>query len=123
MTALILDTSSDTTYVAVAKEGQLVELKTFSDIRQLSKFLLPSIASLWQAWDFIALGIGPGSYTGTRVGATIAKTFSFALKIPVVTFSSHTLPDIEGIARLTHEKFTSCEFDSQIELVYFPKTS
>ena len=122
MTALIIDTSTDLAYLAVVKNGQVVQNKTLPGTRQLSKFLLPSVATLWQAWDFIAIGIGPGSYTGTRVGATVAKTLAFALKIPLVSFSSEMLPDIEAIAKFTYEKFISSSFDSQIELVYFSKT-
>lgn len=34
--------------------------------------------------DFVASGIGPGSYTGMRVGAMIAKTFAYALQKPLV---------------------------------------
>jgi len=38
--------------------------------------------------DRIAIGIGPGSYTGVRVGVTAAKTLAYALGIPITPISS-----------------------------------
>ena len=111
-------------YLAVSQEGHLIHTKTLSEPRQLSKTLLPSIQALWQEgpFSYILIGIGPGSFTGTRVGAVTAKTLSFALEIPLISFSSSLLPDLEAIALLGFQKYTLKQFDSQIELVYFPPT-
>jgi tRNA threonylcarbamoyladenosine biosynthesis protein TsaB len=124
MGALIIDTSSKSGFLAVAQNGVVVKAKTIEDARQLSKFLLPSIETLWQdQFDFIAIGIGPGSYTGTRIGASVAKSLAFALNLPLIGFSSSLLPDLDQIAALTYEKYQNQQFDPQIELVYFSSTS
>jgi len=38
--------------------------------------------------DGISVGLGPGSYTGSRVGVTAAKTLAWALRVPVAGISS-----------------------------------
>ncbi len=119
MNGLIIDTSASLAYLALSKGGQVVFSQTFPAMHHLSKFLLPSIASLLQgAPDYIAVGAGPGSYTGTRMGGIVAKTLAFAWKIPLIPFSSSLLPDLETIAKNCYENFQKGEF-SQLELVYF----
>lgn len=41
--------------------------------------------------DAISVSIGPGSYTGLRVGLSSAKGLSYALKIPLITIPSTTI--------------------------------
>jgi tRNA threonylcarbamoyladenosine biosynthesis protein TsaB len=36
----------------------------------------------------IALSMGPGSYTGLRIGASVAKSLCFGLEIPLITIDS-----------------------------------
>ncbi len=95
MTTLIIDTSTELSIVALSRNGELLCESVAIHENRLSKTLLPCIQTLIQNQNLtpsdlsgIALGIGPGSYTGTRLGASVAKTLSFALEIPLYPFHS-----------------------------------
>ncbi len=120
MTSLILDTTGDSTFLAWAEKGSILSETLILEGRQLSKVLLPSISAILQGNtpDYIAIGTGPGSFTGSRVGGIVALTFAYAWKIPLVSFSSALLPKVEEIASVTYQKFLSGDLSPQIELVY-----
>ncbi|MFD2670827.1 tRNA (adenosine(37)-N6)-threonylcarbamoyltransferase complex dimerization subunit type 1 TsaB [Marinicrinis sediminis] len=92
---LALDTSTATLSVSLLtgeEEEASIQLEAN---RNHSIQLLPTVEKLMQErqWpmsslDGIAVGKGPGSYTGIRVGVTAAKTLAWALQIPVIGVSS-----------------------------------
>ena len=105
MFTLVIDTSTDLCLLALVQGGQVVHENTFSHENRLSKHLLPSIRALLEKAGLkpkelkeIAIGKGPGSYTGTRLGASIAKTLCFALNLPLKAFYSPLafMPSEEG---------------------------
>jgi tRNA threonylcarbamoyladenosine biosynthesis protein TsaB len=105
MPCLILDTSTDQCLIALAEENQILAEEIFFHGNLLSNKVLPCIRSFIETHcqspknlSEIAIGIGPGSYTGTRLGVAVAKSLAFALQIPTKTFSSPLafLPDCEG---------------------------
>jgi tRNA threonylcarbamoyl adenosine modification protein YeaZ len=63
---------------------------------QLAQFLQPQT---WQDLAFIAVAIGPGGFTGTRIGVVLARTLAQQLDIPLYGLSSfqaiahHQAPD------------------------------
>ncbi|OGE32078.1 tRNA (adenosine(37)-N6)-threonylcarbamoyltransferase complex dimerization subunit type 1 TsaB [Candidatus Daviesbacteria bacterium RIFCSPHIGHO2_01_FULL_44_29] len=86
---LTIDTSDKQQVVVSIKGGRAV-IKLASNNEWGSQVLLALIlkALTKQSIDFkdlkaIELNIGPGSYTGLRVGAAVANALGFALQIPV----------------------------------------
>jgi tRNA threonylcarbamoyladenosine biosynthesis protein TsaB len=83
--ALILETSSKSGQVALARAGQLVGLRPLPEARRHARDMPARTAELlaeqgWRARELTAIvvGIGPGSYTGLRVAAASAKALAFA---------------------------------------------
>ncbi|HEY5234777.1 MAG TPA: tRNA (adenosine(37)-N6)-threonylcarbamoyltransferase complex dimerization subunit type 1 TsaB [Rhabdochlamydiaceae bacterium] len=120
MLSLIIDTTGSQAFIVLAENGSLLSKIIISEARQLSKFLLTSIQSILQARtpSFIAIGTGPGSFTGSRVGGIVALSLSYGWNIPLISFSSTLLPDLDAIAALSYEKYLAGEGSAQIELVY-----
>jgi len=98
MDFLIIDTSSPHSFVALCKNGDLI-IDHLPSMKQ-SLTLLPAIEKLLGngSIDFIAIGTGPGSFTGTRVGVMAAKALAFSKKIPLLPFCSLKIytPENEG---------------------------
>lgn len=95
MNMLAIDTSTDVLGVAIMKKNTLVADVMTNIKKDHSSRLMPAIVKLMeevnmQADDLnqIVVAGGPGSYTGTRIGVTTAKTMAWALNIPICTVSS-----------------------------------
>lgn len=95
MKILYLDTSSSFLYCAIIKNGECIgEIKQNLE-KDLSSFALSQISNLFLTTsttpddiDKILVVNGPGSFTGIRVGLTIAKTFAWGLNKKISTISS-----------------------------------
>lgn len=95
MKILYLDTSSSYLYAGIVSNDILMaDIKVKLD-KELSIFTLPRIASMMESLhlnpddiDKIIVVNGPGSFTGIRIGITIAKTFAWALSKSIITVSS-----------------------------------
>ncbi len=66
-----------------------------------------------QELDKIFVSTGPGSFTGIRVGLTVAKTMAFALNVPVIPISS-----LEIIASSTPNNSNIALIDARRGYVY-----
>lgn len=109
MTILALDTSNKTLSVAVElTDGTIIE-QTIENTLQHSVLLMPTIEAVFKEAGITAKDLtkvvvaeGPGSYTGLRIGVTVAKTLAKSLGIPLVGVSSLDvfLPDLASTVKV-----------------------
>ncbi len=94
MKILLLETSSEYALLAVIEDRKISYELRLSGGPELSKRLGAEIEKILKSfpspYDRIVVGIGPGSFTGTRVGASMASALAFGWKIPLYTVSSLT---------------------------------
>lgn len=95
MIGWILDTSSSVSFIALSKNGIIIDV-VFLDggirvskeiFEEIDRFFLKHSLSI-DDLSYISCGAGPGSYTGIRVGAIIAKSFAYSKQKPLISFSA-----------------------------------
>ncbi|AZV48779.1 tRNA (adenosine(37)-N6)-threonylcarbamoyltransferase complex dimerization subunit type 1 TsaB [Bacillus halotolerans] len=95
MTILAIDTSNYTLGIALLRDNTVIaEYMTYLK-KNHSVRAMPAVHSLLNDCDTtpqdlskIVVAKGPGSYTGVRIGVTIAKTLAWSLNIPISAVSS-----------------------------------
>jgi tRNA threonylcarbamoyladenosine biosynthesis protein TsaB len=92
---LAIETATDVSSVALAEDGRLVAIQEIHANRSHARLVTVMTERLladmdWQAADLSAVCVakGPGSYTGLRVGVSVAKGFCLALDIPLLSLGS-----------------------------------
>jgi tRNA threonylcarbamoyladenosine biosynthesis protein TsaB len=89
--ALVLETSGRLGAVGLAVEGEILERESFEHGLAHAARIVPAVDGLcrrlgWAAEDLkqIYVSLGPGSFTGLRIGVTLAKTLAFVNGAKVV---------------------------------------
>ncbi|MDA9368038.1 tRNA (adenosine(37)-N6)-threonylcarbamoyltransferase complex dimerization subunit type 1 TsaB [Flavobacteriaceae bacterium] len=87
LTVLALDTATDFCSVALAYEGHItaqhVELPRAHNRHILNMVDTVLAAKQLSDIDLIACGVGPGSFTGLRIGCSVAQGLAWSLDLPV----------------------------------------
>lgn len=95
--ALILniETSTEVCSVSLAENGQLLFKKESIDGMNHSRLLTVFIEEIFaenniliNTIDAVAVSKGPGSYTGLRIGVSVAKGLCYGLNIPLISVNS-----------------------------------
>lgn len=92
---LALDTATANMSIVIMRGSEVVAANESMVERNHSVRLLPEIQDLLARAGIrmkeiraIAVGCGPGSYTGVRIGITVAKTLAWSLRLPLISVSS-----------------------------------
>ena len=95
MIELFIDTSTSISTIALLKDYKVINKKNINSNNDLSNNIFKYINELFSEVNVepmdvkrIYVGYGPGSFTGVRIGLTIAKTYAYTLNIKLVPISS-----------------------------------
>lgn len=95
MYSLFIDTHDIEIIIGLYKDGKIIDSSTKSSPRHHSEIIMPTIREILKNnklnvhdLNEIIVVNGPGSFTGVRLGVTIAKTLAFTLNIPIKTITS-----------------------------------
>ncbi len=119
--ALILniETSTEVCSVALSENGVILFSKESSEGMNHAEMLTVFIQNLFaenqlslKSIDAVAVSKGPGSYTGLRIGVSVAKGLCYALDIPLISINS--LDILGKYAAQNPDKFSTSETDKML---------
>ena len=92
---LCIETATEVCSVALCSNGIILSLQEEREGRSHASKLTPLIEDTFKhagtemrLLDAIAVSMGPGSYTGLRIGVSVAKGIAYALKKPLIAIST-----------------------------------
>lgn len=95
MYSLFIDTHDKDIIITLFKNGKVLSSNIKTSERHHSDFTMPMIDNILKEnkltvhdLNEILVVNGPGSFTGVRLGVTIAKTLAYTLNIPIKTITS-----------------------------------
>lgn len=130
MYTLLIDSHSNILTVAIYQDEKILD-KIIEDTNYQSKMIIPKIQELLTKNNIEIINLneiivvnGPGSFTGVRLGVTVAKTLAYLLKIRIKSISSLQL---KALSIDTNKKISTTvkdpkgyyvgEFNSNKELI------
>ncbi len=105
---LCIETGTDICSVGLAKDGELMSLRESDEGRDHARKVATFVDELFRETgvapddiDAVAVGKGPGSYTGLRIGVSFAKGLCYGLQKPLLAVGS--LDALVEVAREDYE--------------------
>lgn len=98
MNTLFIDTHSDKVLMVLFKDGKPFKYESVSAAQDHCTYSMPTIYKLLTSAEItikdvneVFVCVGPGSFTGVRIGVTIAKTIAYSLNVPIKPISTLTM--------------------------------
>lgn len=95
MISLVIDTCNSNLTVALIRDNNILSIYNERIFTDLSTKIFPVMQEVFikanvktKDIDTIFVANGPGSFTGIRIGVTVAKTYAWALNKKIIPFSS-----------------------------------
>jgi len=92
---LALDTTASTLSVALLDDQKILSVNTILESGKQAELLVPQIEKIlaknkiwYKDLELIAATNGPGSFTGSRIGLTTARTIKLATNLPLILVNS-----------------------------------
>ena len=105
---LCIETGTDVCSVGIARDGELLSLRESDEGRDHARKVGVFVDELFRETgiapddlDAVAVGKGPGSYTGLRIGVSFAKGLCYGLQKPLLSVGS--LDALVEVAREDYE--------------------
>ncbi|MFI3292365.1 MAG: tRNA (adenosine(37)-N6)-threonylcarbamoyltransferase complex dimerization subunit type 1 TsaB [Rikenellaceae bacterium] len=112
---LIIETGTDICSVGISKDGEMISLRESdrgrdhaSKVATFTDELFEQSGITAKDLDAVAVGMGPGSYTGLRIGVSFAKGLCYGLNIPFVGVGS-----LESMCAIARENYNVGLLDTE----------
>lgn len=86
---LYIDTHLNDVVIILEQNNEIVNSKIITNERENSKLIMPALKEVLASRkpNSIIVCNGPGSFTGVRLGVTVAKTLAYTTNIPIRTIT------------------------------------
>ena len=123
--ALCLDTSTAAVTVALVDDGAVVRQRSEDGFNRHGELLAPAVRAViaGERFDAVAVGLGPGPFTGLRAGIATAAALADAAAVPVYGACSLDLlaaPDVVVVQDARRKEVYWATYDARGERVDGP---
>lgn len=112
---LHIETATSNCSVSLSNDDRIIAIKELNEGFTHAENLHPFIDQLLESTNLkpehlnaVALSIGPGSYTGLRIGTSAAKGFCYALNIPLIAINTLQVLCAGAVKLITEKDVILC---------------